>query len=69
LSRRNGIWLYRPAGFVQPPLEWTTRIGFSFPDKLRWRCLWKGHPAVSPGRPGVIVKSRRRRELERKRQK
>jgi DNA-3-methyladenine glycosylase len=53
-GERAGVWLYRPADYAPPPLAWTTRIGFSFPDPHPWRCYWQGHPAVSPGRPGVI---------------
>jgi DNA-3-methyladenine glycosylase len=64
LDRRGDIWIYRPANHARPPLEWTTRIGFSFPDTFSWRCYWMGHPAVSPGRPGVVVKSKRQRELD-----
>lgn len=55
LSKREEVWLYRPASYSPPPLVWTTRIGFSFPDTHSWRCYWEGHSAVSPGRPGVIV--------------
>ncbi len=55
LSKREDVWLYRPASYTPPPLAWTTRIGFSFKDTLNWRCYWNGHKAVSPGRPGVIV--------------
>lgn len=55
---RGSAWLYRPEDYTPPPLRWTTRIGFSFPDPLQWRCYWEGHPAVSPGRPGVIRRKR-----------
>ncbi len=51
---RASVWLYRPADYAPPPLAWTTRIGFSFPDPHAWRCCWQGHPGLSPGRPGVI---------------
>jgi DNA-3-methyladenine glycosylase len=53
------VWLYRPPDYLAPPLAWTTRIGFSFPDPHVWRCFWDGHPAVSPGRPGVIRRTQR----------
>jgi DNA-3-methyladenine glycosylase len=52
--------LERPAGWKLPPLEWTTRIGFSFQDTYPWRAVWQGHPAVSPGRPGVVLKRKRK---------
>jgi DNA-3-methyladenine glycosylase len=53
------VWLYRPDNYVAPPLVWTTRIGFSFPDPQAWRCYWDGHPALSPGRTGVVRRTRR----------
>jgi DNA-3-methyladenine glycosylase len=59
LSRRGGVWLYRPADWQQPELAWTTRIGFSFPDTHRWRCYWDGHPAVSKAKPGVLRRKNR----------
>lgn len=66
--------LERPADWILPPIEWTTRIGFSFRDTYPWRAVWQGHPAVSPGRPGVIVGRKKktalgegRSRLERKR--
>lgn len=52
------VWVYRPDDYSPPPLAWTTRIGFSFPDPHAWRCLWDGHPAVSPGRPGLVRRLR-----------
>lgn len=59
LDRRGAVWLYWPADWQPPPLEWTTRIGFSFPDPHTWRCCWKDHPALSPARTGVIKRKRR----------
>ena len=58
LDRRGPAWLYWPADWTPPPLAWTTRIGFSFPDPHTWRCYWKGHPAVSPARTGVLKRKK-----------
>jgi len=59
LDRRGDVWLYRPANKQPVPLERTTRIGFSFPDKLRWRFCWRDHPALSPARTGVLRRNKR----------
>jgi len=58
LSRRGDVWLYRPAGWQPPELNWTTRIGLSFADDLLWRCYWAGHPAVSKARMAVLKRRR-----------
>ena len=58
-DRRGPVWLYWPADWTPPPLAWTTRIGFSFPDPLTWRCYWKGHRAVSQARTGVLKRKGR----------
>lgn len=58
-DRRGEVWLYRPAGWQPPSLTTTTRIGFSFPDKRRWRFCWTDHPALSPARTGVLKRNRR----------
>jgi DNA-3-methyladenine glycosylase len=60
LSRRGGVWLYRPVSWQPPKLTWTTRIGFSFPDERRWRFCWRDHPAVSKAKPGVLQRKKHR---------
>jgi DNA-3-methyladenine glycosylase len=45
------IWLQRPADYVLPELEWSRRVGLGIYEELRWRAHWKGHGAVSKGRP------------------
>ncbi|MCC7477573.1 DNA-3-methyladenine glycosylase [bacterium] len=45
-SASGSVRLYRPEGFIPPPLAWSTRVGFSFQDTLPWRCYWAGHPGV-----------------------
>jgi DNA-3-methyladenine glycosylase len=60
LDVASPLRLERPAGWQLPPVDWTTRIGFSFPDIYPWRAVWRGHPAVSPGRPGVVLKRQRK---------
>jgi DNA-3-methyladenine glycosylase len=63
LDPTSELRLERPADWVAPPTDWTTRIGLSFPDTYPWRAVWKGHPAVSPGRPGVIVGRKKKTAL------
>jgi DNA-3-methyladenine glycosylase len=55
------VRLERPTEWKLPPIEWTRRVGFSFESDLPWRAVWKGHPAVSPGKPGVVLKRKRDR--------
>jgi len=59
LDPASPLRIERPADWKLPPIEWTTRIGFSFPDTYPWRAVWKGHPGVSPGRPGVVLNRKR----------
>lgn len=63
LDPASPLRLERPDGWTLPPIDWTTRIGFSFPDTYQWRAVWRGHPAVSPGRPGVIVGKKKKTAL------
>jgi DNA-3-methyladenine glycosylase len=60
LDPASQLRLERPAGWRLPPVEWTRRVGFSFESHLPWRAVWRGHPAVSPGRPGVVLKRKDR---------
>jgi DNA-3-methyladenine glycosylase len=53
------VRLERPADWKLPPIEWTRRVGFSFESELPWRAVWNGHPAISPGKPGVVLKRKR----------
>lgn len=59
MDRRGDVWLYRPADWQPAPIVRTTRIGFSFPDKRRWRCCWRDHPALSLARTGVLKRGQR----------
>jgi DNA-3-methyladenine glycosylase len=56
LARGAEIRLLRPARLYgapwsPPPLAATTRVGFSWEDKLPWRFVWAGHPAL--GNPSL----------------
>lgn len=56
LARSAQLRLLRPArlygaAWSPPPLKATTRVGFSWEDKLPWRFVWDGHPAL--GKPSL----------------
>ena len=55
--RHNGADLWKgklrieDRGITPPALEWSRRIGIRVGVEQPWRCTWRGHPAISGGRP------------------